>query len=160
MTHIDGRTFDQNHKLSTHPRDANIQLLRPQRDSDEAAWEVSLLPLQQVFALVQGDVQQSHSLPRLPGGFELQCHLQLPHGEVVAKVVGDGGDGAERVRGDGAVQLGQAGRVQFPAHQLQVAQVPEHIRGVTQGQAGLTAGGGRSPPVVVRSHSLQGDEEN
>ena len=141
-------------KPPPHPCDSHIELLWPQGDSDEAAWEVSLLFLQQVLPLVQGDVEHPRPLARLPGRLKLQRHLQLAHRIVVAEVVGDGGDGAERVGGDGTVELGHAGRVQLPAHQLQVAQVPEAIRGFAEGQAGLSAGGGGGPPVVVGRHSL------
>ncbi len=141
----------------SHPCDSYIELLWPQGDSDEAAREVSLLPLQQVFALVQSDVEHARSLCRLPGWLKLERHLQLTDCEVVAKVVGDGRDGTEWVGGDGSVKLGHASWVQLPAHQLQVAQVPEAIRGVAEGQAGFAAGGGGGPPVVVGSHSLQGE---
>lgn len=105
---------------------------------------------------MQRDVEHSRPLARMPGRLELERHLQLADREVVAEVVGDGGDGAERVGGDGSVKLGHAVRVQLPAHQLQVAQVPETVRGVAEGQAGFAAGGDGGSPVVVGSHSLQG----
>lgn len=160
--HLKDITYSYEHKKTrtrqlSHPCDSHIELLWPQGDSDEAAGEVSLLPLQQVFALVQSDVEHARPLSWLPGRLKVERHLQLANREVVAKVVGDGGDGTERVGGDGSVKLGHAGRVQLPAHQLQVAQVPEAVRGVAEGQAGFAAGGGGGPPVVVGSHSLQGE---
>lgn len=105
---------------------------------------------------MDGDVESSHSLPWLPAWLKLQRHLQLANCEVMAKIVGNGGDGAERVGGDGTVELGHAGGIQFPAHQLKVAQVLEAIWGVTQGQAGFAAGGVGGSPVVVGRHSLYG----
>lgn len=142
-----------------HPGHPNVELLGPQGDSDEAAGEVSLLPLQQVLALMQADVQgPSRPLTWVGGRLEGQRHLQLAHREVVAEVVGDRGDGTERVCGDRAVQLGDAAGVQLPTHQLQVAQLPEAVWGVAQRQAGLAAGGGGCSPVVVGGHSLQGTE--
>lgn len=138
-----------------YPGDSNAELLWPQGDSDEAAGEVSLLPLQQVFALVQGDLKNPCPLARMPGWLKLKGHLQLANREVVAEVVGDGRDGAEGVGGDGSVQLGRPVRVHLPAHQLQVAQVSEPIRGVAIGQAGLAAGGGGGSPVVGGNRSLQ-----
>lgn len=148
----------------TYSSDSHVELLWPQGDPDEAAREVSLLLFQQVLALVQHDVEHSRSLDGLPGRLKLQGHLQLADSEVVAKVVRDGGDGTERVSGDGAVELGHAGWIQLPAHQLQVAQVPEAVRGVTKCQAGLTAGCGRGAAMVVGCHSLyrrvQMDQEN
>lgn len=110
---------------------------------------------------MQSDVQHSCALARITRRLELERHLQLADCEVVAEIVGDGGDGAERVGGDGAVKLSHAGRVQLPAHQLQVAQLPETVGGVTEGQAGFAAGGGGGSPVVVGSHSLrETDEDN
>lgn len=106
-------------------------------------------------AYVQGPYRP---LARVGGRLEGQRHLQLAHREVVAKVVGDGGDGTERVGGDGAVQLSTAAGVQLPAHQIQVAQLPQAVRGVAQCQAGLAAGGGGCSPVVVGGHSLQGKD--
>lgn len=105
---------------------------------------------------MQSDVEHARPLTRMPGLLKLERHLQLADSEVVAKIVGDGGDGAERVGGDGSVELGHACRVQLPAHQLQVAQVPESVRGVTESQAGFAAGSSRGPPVVVGNNSLQG----
>lgn len=138
-----------------YPCDSNIELFRAQGHSDEAAWEVSLFPLQQVFALVQSDVEHSRALARMSGRLKLQRDLQLADCEVVAEIVGYGGDWAEWVGGDGSVKLGHACRVQLPAHQLQVAQVPEAIWGVTEGQAGFSAGGVGGSPMVVGSHSLR-----
>lgn len=138
-----------------YPRDSYIDLFRPQRNSDEAAGEVSLLLFQQVFALVQSDVEQSCPMAGVSGWLELQGDLELPHREVVAEIVGDGGDGAERVGGHRAVKLGHPGGIQLPAHQLQVTQVPETVRSVAQGQAGFAAGCGGGSPMVVGSHSLQ-----
>lgn len=115
-------------ELFPYPCDSYIDLFRPQRNSNEAAGEVSLLLLQQVLALVQGDVEQPRPLAGVSGRLELQGDLQLAHREVVAEIVGDGGDGAERVGGNGAVELGHPRGVQLPAHQLQVAQVPETVR--------------------------------
>lgn len=140
----------------SYPCDSHIDLFRPQRNSNEAAGEVSLLLFQQVFALVQSDVEQSCPLAAgVSGWFELQGDLELPHREVVAEIVGDGGDGAERVSGNRAVKLGHPGGIQLPAHQLQVTQVPETVRCVTQGQAGFAAGCGGGSPMVVGGHSLQ-----
>lgn len=108
---------------------------------------------------MQADVQgPSRPLSRVDGRLESQRHLQLANCKVVAEVVCDGGDGAERVGGDGSVQLSPAAGVQLPTHQLQVAQLPEAIRGVAQRQAGLAAGGGGCSTVVVGGHSLQGKE--
>lgn len=142
-------------RLFPYPRDSYIDLFRPQRNSNEAAGEVSLLLLQQVLALVQGDVEQPRPLAGVPGRLELQGDLQLAHREVVAEVVGDGGDGAERVGGNGAVELGHPRGVQLPAHQLQVAQVPETVRRFAQRQAGLAAGCGGRSPMVVGGRPLQ-----
>lgn len=89
----------------------------------------------------------------MSGWLELEGHLQLADCEVVSEVVGYGGDGAERVSGYRSVELGH-GRVQLPAHQLQVAQVPETIRDVTEGQAGLAAGCGGGSPMVIGSRPL------
>lgn len=141
-----------------YPRDSYIDLFRPQRNSNEAAGEVSLLLFQQVFALVQSHVEQSCPLAGVSGRLELQGDLQLAHREVVAEIVGDGGDGAEGVGGNRAVKLSHPGGVQLPAHQLQVAQVPESVRSVAQGQARLAAGGGGGSPMVVGSDSLRGGE--
>lgn len=102
---------------------------------------------------MQGDVEQ------LPTLLQLQRHFQLAHCEVMAEVVGDGGDWAERVGGDGPVELSHAGRVQLPAHQLQVAQVPETIRGVTKGQTRLATGRRGGAPMVVGCCSLQGEKK-
>lgn len=84
----------------SYPGDSHIKLLWPQGDSDETAGEVSLLLLQQVFALVQSDVEHSHSLALQPGRLELERHLQLSDCVVVSEIIGDGGDRAERVSGD------------------------------------------------------------
>lgn len=97
-------------------------------------------------------------MEQLPRCVELQGHFKLADREVVTEVVCDGGDGAERVGGDGAVELSQARWVQLPAHQLQVAQLPERVGGVAEGQAGFTAGGGGGAPVVDGRHSLRGGE--
>ena len=141
----------------THPGDAHVEFFRNQGDPDKAAGEVPFLLLQQVLALVQGDVE--HPRPRPWSGLILQGHLQLPHCVVVPKIVADGGNRAERVGGHGAVEgHDPTGRVhQVPAHQLQVSQVPQPIRGVHQLQAGLTTqvGGGGGPSVVVGDHSLR-----
>lgn len=152
-----GRTFSLTHSYehNTYPCDSYIEFLWPQGDSNEATREVSLFPLQQVFALVQSDVEHTRPLARMSERLKLERHLQLADHVVVAEIVGYGGDGAEWVGGDGSVKLGHASRVQLPAHQLQVAQVPETVRSVTEGQAGFTAGGGGGSPVVVGSHSLQ-----
>lgn len=104
---------------------------------------------------MQSDVEQSCPLAGVSGRLELHGDLQLAHREVVAEIVGDGGDGAERVGGNGAVELGHPGGIQLPAHQLQVAQVPESVRSVAQRQAGLAAGRGGGSPMVVGSDSLR-----
>lgn len=109
---------------------------------------------------MQSNVEHSRPLAWMPGLLKLKRHLQLANREVMAEVVGDGGDGAERVGGDGSVKLCHASRVQLSAHQLQVAQLPETIWGVTEGQAGFAAGGSGGPPVVVGSHSLQEVKES
>lgn len=104
---------------------------------------------------MQSEVEHSRPLAWMSERLELEGHLQLTDCEVMAEIVGYGGDGAEGVGGDRSIKLGHASRVQLPAHQLQVAQVPETIWGITEGQAGFTAGGGGGSPVVVGSHSLQ-----
>lgn len=59
-----------------YPCDSHIDLFRPQRNSNEAAGEVSLLLFQQVFALVQSDVEQSCPLATgVSGWLELQGDL-------------------------------------------------------------------------------------
>lgn len=58
-----------------YPCDSYIDLLRPQRNSNEAAGEVSLLLFQQIFALVQSDVEQSCPLAGVWGWLELQGDL-------------------------------------------------------------------------------------
>lgn len=126
--------------LAAHPWDAHADLIRHQSDGDEAAGEVLLLFLQQVFSLVQGDVQQRGPC------IQLQRNLQLANCELMAEGMGDWGDGAEWIRGDGAVQATST-RVQLSAHQFQCAQLPEPIRSVCQLQAGLTAGWW-CPPVI------------
>lgn len=104
---------------------------------------------------MQSHVEQSCPLAGVSGRLELQGDLQLAHREVVAEIVGDGGDGAERVGGNRAVKLSHPGGIQLPAHQLQVTQVPESVRSVAQGQARLAAGRGGGSPVVVGSDSLR-----
>lgn len=104
---------------------------------------------------MQSDVEHSRALGRMSRRLKLERDLQLADCEVVAEIVGYGGDWAEWVGGDGSVKLGNACRVQLPAHQLQVAQVPEAIWGVTEGQAGFSAGGVGGSPMIVGSHSLR-----
>lgn len=100
-------------------------------------------------------MEQPGPLAGVSGWLELQGDLQLAHGEVVAEIVGDRGDGAERVGGNRTVKLGHPSGIQLPAHQLQVTQVPEGVWSVTQGQAGFATGRSGGSPMVVGCHSLR-----